>query len=814
MPVGSIALLNAAPANADCTPTGSIVFGFTGPQNRTSDVYANNQRVGSVTTDSDPSGGGRGYGYFIIPGGLGPHVVDIRDPANPGRPLLQQTQNCSPPTGSDATAGNNPNGGVAGDPVSTSIGEYYFQKPLLDLGGPLPLRFTLNYGASMEKSSAAFNDPFGGDFTHSLHIALYRWNTVTAVVSLGNGNTVRFERESARLSPWRVVEEEIGYQLIEDFPGGNLIRYHVLDPVSELVYRFEQPREEARHEGFLTRIEDRNGNALVFTNDAQGRVTRVEDGLGRALTFTYANQRLTQVADQSGRIVKFDYKDNLLSTVTDAMSATTMFTYTGPVTYPVLAAKRLPRGNVPYAENYSRTQFTIQEPVVQSKAVTTIGGTPRATVEGWRVETQTDAFGNATRLGFDDKGVTTITDPLGNTSQQAHKDGKRLSAIKDATGKTATFEYDANGRRTTITDRMGDTTKIAYHAPSGKIASITNARGDTISFTYAPQEQAIGPDKIPFTFYLLARVDYPDQTSEQFTYDAAGNALTRVDRAGQPWKYTYNARGQALTVTNPTGGIVTYTYNADATLASRKDADTGETKYAYDALKRLNKITRLENPALSGVEGSAAQIAYDANDRIVSVTDENNNTTRFEYDANGNLVKVTDAAGQTGSLSYDAMDRIIKTTNRVGQVVNLSYDALGRLAARTNAAGVKTEYAYDPRGWFNSITRAGATWKIGYDDEGTATSIATPSGNTATGKRDQLGMLVGGTDALGNTTTLTRDALNRVTGVIDALNRATNYAYDPRGALAGVTMPVVGATKYERDAMGNLTKISDLVLIR
>ena len=42
--------------------------------------------------------------------------------------------------GSSASVGNSAgNSGTVGDPISTSLGEYVFQMPLLNLGGPLPL---------------------------------------------------------------------------------------------------------------------------------------------------------------------------------------------------------------------------------------------------------------------------------------------------------------------------------------------------------------------------------------------------------------------------------------------------------------------------------------------------------------------------------------------------------------------------------------------------------------------------------------------------------------------------------------------------
>lgn len=92
---------------------------------------------------------------------------------------------------SSLTRGNTPNSGDVGDPVSTSIGEYYFGMPLLDLGGPLPVRFALYYAANLDKSPGAHNDPFGGDnFSHNYYLALKRTSDATAVGFFSNGNLV------------------------------------------------------------------------------------------------------------------------------------------------------------------------------------------------------------------------------------------------------------------------------------------------------------------------------------------------------------------------------------------------------------------------------------------------------------------------------------------------------------------------------------------------------------------------------------------------------------------------------------------------
>ena len=801
---GMLMLASAGIARADpCNEKGQPYVAVSGPPGGTIVVYANGQKVGQTQVQQQ-AGSSTGYGYIafgepfvkydiVIKQVAGTKEVEIGKRSITCRPVGNQGQESSGNPGSKGNAGGN--GGYIGDPISTSIGEYTFEMPLLNLGGPLPLEFTLYYASSIDKRLAPYSDTFdylGDSFVHNYSTDLWRENANSIRMLLPYGNRVDWQKVDDQ---WRATNEEVGYQLQEI--GDNLL---LLDPIAERVYTFKKDRgvfggRAAALGAFeyaeLTRIEDRNGNALSLAQMDDGLSIRIDDGLGRTLTLQIGDlsdrwvwRRILQATDQTGRTIKFGYQVDTtspvwtmhLTRVTDALGATTVFTNTGPLTNTVVASVMQPRGNVPFQQAY------------------------QGTGDGWRVTSQTDALGNATQLRFDDKGVATITDPLGNLTQHTHTDGIRLSALKDAAGKTATLEYDAQGRRIAVKDRMGDTTKFGYHAPSGRIASITNARGETVTFTYMPQEQVIGEAK--FTFYNLTRVDYPDKTNAQFVYDAKGNIVSATDRAGQTSKYTYNARGQVLTETNPAGGVTTYTYNDDATLGSQKDSDGVAVSYAYDALKRLTKIT--------DAAGLVANLTYDAMGHVTSYTDGNNRVTKCEYDANGSLVKITDAVGQISSLSYDALDRLNKATDRLGKSSTQTYDALGRVASTADATGIATQYGYDPRGWLTTITRGESAWQTNYDDEGIPVSVTTPLGGVVKLQNDQLGRLNAVTDPLGDTATLTRDALNRVTSVTDPLKRTTRFGYDAHDLLESVTLPDQSAAKYERDARGNLTRIVDL----
>jgi RHS repeat-associated protein len=795
-------------------------------------VRANGKEVGTITFDAQGKGelvfGEPGVEYNVEVIWRGQVLPNVGGKVNCPVPTLSESDKRElgmrsdeilPRESSTRTSGDIVGtSAILGDPINAATGEYYFNIELLNLGGIIPLSFRLYYGSQID--SKRFPDGLPYRFYHNNRQTLMvnkDFEPPVVFIETGMGAEIGFHKTA---SGWEAYDlEGIRYQLKET-PA----YFYLLDPISNLVSAFKKfPQPGATDWGFLEFVQDRNGNRLTYelpsdANQArrQGPL-RVYDGLGRELRFIYSQvspgyslPQLVRVEDQNNRAIVFiqeyDPPDNhelpTLRSIVDPLGNATVFTYDE---YDRIVSVKRPLGNIPFTQSYN--------PNNQFSGI---------------VLSQTDAFSNTTKINA--QNFRTSIEPVyfkgnvvsvrvasresrfdvlyadGSTQGFAHERTSRvLKEMTDSTGKKTSFESDPKHERiTSVTDRMGDTTKITYHAETGQIASITNARGETIAFTYAPQTQTLFPsgESIPFTFFNLTRIDYPDRTSEQFTFDAKGNLVAAIDRAGQSWKFTYNERGQLLTATNPNGGVTTLTYNADGTLASQKDSDTGAITYGYDAFKRPTKMTN--------ADGSTVQIAYDPNDRVTAFTDENNHTTKFAYDANGNLMQLTDGAGQSFTYSYDLMDRVTKITDRLGKVSAFAHDKLGRLAAHTDSTGVETQYGYDPRGWLDQITRGGEAWKIGYDDEGVEISRTTPSGNTAKFARDKLGALVGATDPLGQTSTAARDAANRITSITDALNRVTAYGYDPRDLISAVTMPIIGSAKYERDASGRITRITDL----
>lgn len=687
------------------------------------------------------------------------------------------------------------------DPISAANGAYSFSLPLLRLGGPMDIEFTFHYSGNIHNcAQGSFPERESKPFWWSPRVR----GTFVGIndVRLENGDVVSFESDG-----------EGGWVLNEGYypDNGQPIRYamketanyvYMMDPVREKVYIFN----DAWDSSTVLYALDRNNNTLTYAyNGPGGRVSKIEDGLGRELNFTYTTVGIDtvihKVTDQAGREIVFGYdasaadngNEETLRNITDAVGNTCTFHYHAVGDFLDNIAM------VEYAEgNYHYENHFIEHWVNLSGEW----------YYGIRVDNQTDAYGNTTLLSYNGTAYrTTVANPDGSGEIYEHNSSHSPpKSLTDATSNAMDFTKNEHNQLTSVTDRFGDTTNFSYHQQTGKAASITNNKRDTMNFSYAEQNQTfVNPqngEQFNFTFYNLARVDYPDGSHEEFTYDARGNMLSYIDRGGKTWQYEYNARGQVTIITNPAGGVTDFTYNADATLASSTDSDTGVTTYGYDTYKRLNRLTH--------PDGTFIRMDYDLNGLITGITDERGKTYNFTYDANGNLVSATNPTGNETQYAHDLMDRITQSTNRRDKSTQYVYDCMSRVASITDPNGNANQLAYDARGWLNRITDpAGNVWQLGYGDEGLVSSLTTPLGYTTTYTRDKLGYITGITNPLGHSINFTRDEMTRIVEAEDALGRKANYTFDARGFLTSVTRPDIGTATYTRNDLALLTNIRD-----
>ncbi|MHB8474099.1 MAG: RHS repeat domain-containing protein, partial [Gammaproteobacteria bacterium] len=313
----------------------------------------------------------------------------------------------------------------------------------------------------------------------------------------------------------------------------------------------------------------------------------------------------------------------------------------------------------------------------------------------------------------------------------------RFGTVSTLTGPnnlSTNWQYDSFGRKILETRADGTSTQWAYglcnkgNCPANVKYSVTQT-----PFS-APPAMGLAPTTV---YYDILDREVRTQTIGVYGFaiwkDTVYDGLGRVDHVSRPYYqnetpywiyYTYDALNRVTSVSLPTPA------GSTPTIATRT---------AY------NGLTTTVTTYRDGLALTTTQVK-DAIGELVSVTDANNNITRYAYDPFGNLTTVTDPALNVTSMTYDIRGRKLSMTdpdmgnwqysyNSVGeltqqidangQTVIMSYDSLGRMYIRNEAEGI-TIWIYDDttlsgpaaKGKLSQVIWPGGTRTFVYDQFG------------------------------------------------------------------------------------------------
>ncbi|MFC7531498.1 polymorphic toxin-type HINT domain-containing protein [Actinoplanes sp. GCM10030250] len=180
---------------------------------------------------------------------------------------------------------------------------------------------------------------------------------------------------------------------------------------------------------------------------------------------------------------------------------------------------------------------------------------------------------------------------------------------------------------------------------------------------------------------LVALTDVQKSAWHQITYDQAERPTLDVFMSAGAEKYRTSTSygGSYVTVDPPDGQQPTTTWfdargrtTALWRYAGNSPAGaTDETKYTYDALSRLTKLT--------AGSGASWDYAYDKRGRLIRTDDPDKGVATMTYNENDQVVTSTDARGQTIWTGYDLLGRVTETrrTNASGtQLTSRTYDSI------------------------------------------------------------------------------------------------------------------------------------------
>ncbi len=659
-----------------------------------------------------------------------------------------------------ATSGTGANileAGIDGDPVNTFSGELFNKElPDLRLGGPMPVHFSRYYAARLSDDDNVV-PVLGENWLHN-----YQWemawvfpdpNTPMPRIVSPQGRAIEFDENLNLLN-----QTDVLYQLVYDASANE---YSMLDPVSNLRYVFGD-----FFRSLLLRIEDGHGNSLVFTYDQNDRMISVADGLGRTLTYTYdAQDRIIKVSDGM-RNVNLAYTDNDLTSVTDVAGNTTTYSYAAAG---LLASTQRPEGNIPFSQTFDGQN---------------------------RVVSQTNADGHTSTFAYG-ANDTNLSDPEGNLRVHTHSAEAELTGVQDQNGQSFTTTYDSDGRVDSLIDRQAGVTSFGFHAPSGRLNSITYADGSSTSRAYTSR-----------AFDNVIQFDLTQSTLQDgsvigFGYDAQGNRTSITDAIGNTSNASYNSRGRLLTTTNPLGGTSTFSYDARQRPISLRDPALNTRTIAYDAFDRVVRITQADS--------STFDLTYDSRGNPTQLSDENGLITKHTFDSNSNLTSITNPLNDTAVFGYDGNDRVVQVTDPLGGISSRTFDSLNRHSSSTDPNGNTTNYIYDQLNRLGAIQNAsGESLSFTFDAEAILSSVSNPQGHTLSFDSDALGRIVATTSPLGFQNARVFDNRNRIISQTDALGATTNFTYDAANRLSELVLPGGKiSNSYNYNDNNQLTGVTD-----
>lgn len=586
----------------------------------------------------------------------------------------------------------------------------------------------------------------------------------------------------------------------------------------------------------LKKIVDRHGLAaytLTMAYNADGTLATVTDPNGRTLTFVYTTigtskliQTITQ-NDSPSRSVSFQYGTNStdpttylsLTQVTDVASGLTKFSY-----------------------DSNHYLLTMTDP---NNGVTTNTYDPTT----HRITKQQDPITTRATTFSYSGGITTITDPKGNVTQEEYLNGILMSrtvgygtaqaatwtysfdpaavgltAAVGPAGETVTTVRDANANVLSETDGLGRATSYTYNAFSEPL-TIRDPNGVTTTNTYnstgdlaTTSQPLVGTNQVQTTTYNRGDSSHP------------GDVTSMVDADNNTWTYTYDGNGNQISVKDPLGNLTTNVFNADSWMTSSV-APNGY-------VSRQDTFVRT---VVSGSWGTATDgnlWTLQAGSATYSTTGTQGKIVSSSSDSFESLGPALPLIGgedlvrwQVGN-SKDTAGAILRMSASASTYYGVRYDGAGHIelfgkwggTLHTNLGGVRVSYTPGTaKQWFRfrvqgstlyyKVWADGTTEPTNWTGQTTDTNVAGPGlvglyGNAysrSTGVLfDQFSGSALQSDA---TTTYTYNSFGQRTGLIDPLGHTTSWHYDPNQNLDKVTDADGNITTNVYDADNELTQV-------
>ncbi|MEV4944366.1 putative T7SS-secreted protein [Streptomyces sp. NPDC053755] len=538
--------------------------------------------------------------------------------------------------------------------------------------------------------------------------------------------------------------------------------------------------------GLPVEVTDPLGATTRYAHDAFGRTVRVTDPLGAVtrLEWTVEGRPSRRVApDGTVESWTYDGEGNCLSH-TDAVGATTRFTYTD---FDLMTSRTGPDGvryEFSHDTNLRLTRVTNPQGLTWDYAYDGAGRTlaetdfdgrtlgyaydaagrlvSRVNGLGQTVRFERDALGRIVRKDAEGAVTTYEYDVFDELAVATNTDA-RLERLRDrygrltsetVNGRTLSYAYDEQGRRVGRTTPGGSVSTWSYDA-LGRRTGLT-ASGRELAFAFDALGREVERTVADFVS-LTSSYDVMSRLTAQQVTSRSGSLQHRA--------YGYRPDGGLVSVTDGLSGTRRFDLDPAGRVTAVR-ADRWTERYAYD---EAGNQTEADWPSAHPAHAATGPRAYQGT-RITRA-----GAVHYEHDAQGRLAlrRKTRLSRKpdTWRYAWDAEDRLTSVTTPEGTVWHYAYDPLGRRISKRSALET-VHFTWDGTTLCEQTTAdVTLTWdhaglrplsqterRTGTDDE-RFFAIVTDLIGTPTELVDESGALAWRTrSTLWGTTTWTRDA--------------------------------------------------------
>ena len=409
-----------------------------------------------------------------------------------------------------------------------------------------------------------------------------------------------------------------------------------------------------------------------------------------------------------------------------------------------------------------------------------------------RLTKRTDYYGNAKAVTTNYSNYDNFGNPKTVTTSAAN-----CSTV------TASSTFDATGRFVeTSTDALGNVSKSQYDAVTGVLLENTDIAGLKTAYQYDGFQK------------LLQKTTPTDNINFSTGWDISGNNIyktvvsSRISGAQTTW---YNALGLDTKTQSPgfSGAVVSekeYKDNGQlirSYLPGYGSKSSQYIQYDYDKFDRLqseNNLGRTTTYNYNGLtttitapDGTTRSTTLNLSGLVENSKDEAGNTVAYTYNSLGKPETIT-AAGATTYIKYDdrGFQRALKDVNMTDSAKYV-YNAYGQLASQTNARGQTTSFLYDAVGRIAQESCPERTLIYQYVSSGNGV------GQIQTIKEGNAIERSYGYTPLGQ--------VSSVTEKIDNADYTTSYSYNALGQMQEQQSPSGMRTSYQYNGNGLLTSM-------